>query len=167
MVSLRPITLDDCTRRYVDWLNDPEVNRFLETRWQVQTLASIKNFVMEQITNEDVRMMAITLDDQHIGNLKIGPVNRHHGYGDLSYFIGERSLWGKGYATKAVELAVSIAFNDLKLHRLQAGIYARNQASERVLIRNGFAREGTLHNQLKTELGWDHHILYGRTQAQL
>ena len=30
--SLRLITVDDCTERYVAWLNDPEVSRYLETR---------------------------------------------------------------------------------------------------------------------------------------
>jgi hypothetical protein len=32
-ISLRLVVLEDCTPRYLRWLQDPEVNRYLETRW--------------------------------------------------------------------------------------------------------------------------------------
>lgn len=28
-VTLRPLLLSDCTQEYADWLNDPEVNKYL------------------------------------------------------------------------------------------------------------------------------------------
>lgn len=57
----------------------------------------------------------------HIGNIKIGPINPHHNYADISYFIGEKSLWGKGIATEAIQLILKYAFEELKLHKVTAG----------------------------------------------
>jgi RimJ/RimL family protein N-acetyltransferase len=160
-VTLRPVTLADCTQRYVDWLNDPDVSRWLETRYEVQTLDKVKAFWKEQ-QKKDRAFLAICVDGQHIGNLKIGPVHPVHNFADISYFIGERAQWGKGYATSAVKQACLMAFKDKRVHRLQAGVYGRNEASKNVLRKAGFAYEGALCRQLKTEHGWDDHHWYGR-----
>ena len=33
----RTLSVEDVTQNYVDWLNDSEVNRYLETRYNHQT----------------------------------------------------------------------------------------------------------------------------------
>ena len=44
-IFLRPLEKADCTNLYVSWLNDPEVNRYLETRHTPQTLETVEAFV--------------------------------------------------------------------------------------------------------------------------
>jgi RimJ/RimL family protein N-acetyltransferase len=51
---------------------------------------------------------------------------------------------GKGYTTRAVRLLARWAFDELELDRLQLGTMPGNTASERVAIKLGFQREGTL-----------------------
>ena len=46
-IFLRPLTEDDCNKKYLKWLNDLNVNQFLETRWKKQNIKSIKKFVSE------------------------------------------------------------------------------------------------------------------------
>jgi len=41
---LRTLQADDCYAIYVDWLNDPVVNRFLETRFLPQSLETLKSY---------------------------------------------------------------------------------------------------------------------------
>lgn len=149
VISLRQIEMGDCTSAYVDWLNDPEVNKYLETRWYEQTLDSVKEFVISQIENDHSYLMAIVLnaDNRHIGNIKIGPINKHHKHADLSYFIGVKSLWGKGIATEAINLASGFAFNDLGLHRVEAGAYSLAIGSWKAMEHNGFRREAVFREQ--------------------
>jgi [ribosomal protein S5]-alanine N-acetyltransferase len=63
--------------------------------------------------------------------------------GDFGYWIGE-PFWGKGIATAAAEAMVDYAFLNLPFARLQAGIFAWNPPSMRVLEKVGFVREGVL-----------------------
>ncbi len=112
-VLLRVATVEDCTPRYLGWLHDPQVNRFLETRWHEQSTESIRQFVAEQLERPDRWLFAIIdlSDDSHVGNIKVGPRDVHHNSAELSYFIGESSRWGKGLATDAVGVAVRFAFS--------------------------------------------------------
>lgn len=48
---------------------------------------------------------------------------------------------GKGYVTEAVKTLLNFAFNELQFHSIEAVIDSRNNASERVLIKNGFTKE--------------------------
>jgi [ribosomal protein S5]-alanine N-acetyltransferase len=161
-VVLRQLTDEDVTQRYVDWLNDEDVNRWLEIRWERQTLATVLDFVHRVNASPTSFLWGIFVGGKHIGNIKIGPINDRHFSADCSYFIGERAEWGKGLATVAVKLATEFAFKKLRLHRVQAGAYGGNKASQRVLRKAGFALEGTLARALKTPLGWDDHLLFGR-----
>lgn len=165
---LRTVTLDDCTERYVSWLNDPEVNRFLETRWIGHDLTSVRAFVADMLRHPDNYLLAICdlQTDQHVGNIKLGPISRTHRYADVSYFIGERHCWGKGIATDAIREVTKFALNDLGLHRVQAGVYNSNVASCRALERVGYRLEGRLHQKLRSGDSWEDHLLYGLTKEQ-
>jgi [ribosomal protein S5]-alanine N-acetyltransferase len=160
---LRLVTLDDCTPRYVSWLCDAEINRYLETRWQEQSLQSVRLFVLGLLNSADSYLFAITsLEDLvHIGNIKIGPVSSRHLYADISYFIGERDRWGRGHASTAIRIASRISFARLGLHRVQAGVYSNNVGSCRALEKVGFRLEGRFRSQLRGTGGWEDHLWYG------
>jgi RimJ/RimL family protein N-acetyltransferase len=96
-----------------------------------------------------------------VGNIKVGPVNARHAFADMSYFIGERQCWGRGYATEAIRLATDFGFARLGLHRLQAGLYAGNVGSGRALEKAGYRREAVFARQLKNAAGaWEDHVWY-------
>jgi len=162
-VSLRPVTLADVGERYRGWLNDPDVNRYLETRFSVWTLDSIEGFVRSKRTADGEFLLAICLPagGEHIGNLKIGPINPHHRYADLSLFIGEKQHWGRGLATEAIRLASGFAFGSLGLHKLEAGAYAANAASIRAFERCGYKREGLRRGHFMSDGRWTDMVLLG------
>lgn len=163
LVMLRLATLDDCTERYCAWLNDPLVNRYLETRWREQTLDSIREFVTAMLAAPDSYLFAIVqrATGDHVGNIKLGPVNPHHLHADVSYFIGDRRCWGQGLATDAIRVASGFGFSRLGLHRLQAGVYASNVGSARALEKAGYTREARFRDQLRGVDGWEDHVWYG------
>ncbi len=162
-VALRLVTLDDCNERYVAWLADPEVNRYLETRYAEQTLEMIRSFVSSMLASDHSYLFAIveSTTREHVGNVKIGPVVPRHLFADVSYFIGERSAWGKGYGTEAVRLVTRFGFERLGLHRCQAGFYESNIGSQRVLEKAGYTLEARLLKQLRIEDRWEDHVWYG------
>jgi len=62
---------------------------------------------------------------------------------ELGYWLGE-PFWGKGIMTEAVSRFTTWAFEQLKLYRIYANVFATNTASARVLEKAGFEFEGCL-----------------------
>ena len=149
---LRPLELADVGDTYLGWLNDPEVNAYLETRHERQTIATVEAYVRRISAKADECLMAICRrDGTHIGNIKVGPIHPHHKVADVSLFIGARDCWGQGFATEAIGLASGHAFRTLGVEKLSAGMYAPNVASTKAFLRAGFMIEGTRekHYQLR------------------
>lgn len=160
---LRQIEMDDCNKKYVNWLNDDEVNRFLETKWQMQNLEVVKQFVKSQIESHDSILFAILLkeNDLHIGNIKIGPIHEHYSRADISYFIGEKECWNMGIATEAINLVCRFGFHSLDLHRIEAGAYDIAYGSQKALEKNGFMREGIFREYVYCNNMWINAYRYG------
>jgi len=143
-IFLREVVLSDATLMYCRWMNDTKVNQYLECRFEKWTIKKLQDYIRQTQNNPDNLLLAIVLKNKnkHIGNIKIGPINCVHKFAKVGIIIGEKSFWGKGFATKAVKLAVDYAFNTLGLHKLTAGVYANNIASVRVFEKSGFSVEG-------------------------
>ena len=162
-VLLRLVTIDDCNETYLRWLNDSTVNHYLETRWSTQSIESIKDFVQSIRESDHSCLFAIIVGGKHIGNIKLGPIHQHYKYADISYFIGEKSYWGKGIATDAIFLITDFGFKILNLNRIQAGAFADNIGSLKALEKNGYKKDAVLRKQIFVNVGdeFQDHIMYG------
>ena len=141
---LRTLQQKDVSEKYVDWLNDSSISRFLETRHVRWSLSTVAAFVKAKSQKPDEFLYGMFLRDsaRHIGNIKIGPVNPHHPVAPLSLFIGDSLEWGKGYASEAIKTVCGFGFEVLHLQKITAGMYASNVASVRAFEKAGFEREG-------------------------
>lgn len=77
----------------------------------------------------------------------------------VGYWIG-KPYAGRGYMKKALSAILRFAFDELKLHRLEAACMPTNRASIRVLEANGFRHEGLARRYLKINGVWQDHLLY-------
>jgi [ribosomal protein S5]-alanine N-acetyltransferase len=77
----------------------------------------------------------------------------------LGYWLGAADT-GRGLATAAARDIINLAFEELGLHRIQAGTLPHNVRSQRVLERNGFVRFGMAPTYLSIAGTWQDHILY-------
>ena len=84
---------------------------------------------------------------EHIGNIKLGPANFVHKYASISYFIGNKNYFKKGYGAMAIAEVIKIA-KKKGLKKLQAGLYEINYASKKALEKNKFKLEGILKSQI-------------------
>ncbi|WP_207947042.1 GNAT family protein [Actinomadura sp. 7K507] len=70
---------------------------------------------------------------------------------------------GRGYLTEGVGLAVRYAFEQLKLHRVEADIQPGNAASIKLVRRLGFRREGFSPGFIKIDGVWRDHERWALT----
>lgn len=136
---------DHVSAAYVGWLNDPRVNRFLESRFSRHTMETTRLFVKSMLDSECNVLLGIrstALGGRHVGNIKLGPISREHGLGEVGIMLGDVEAWGRGIASAAIEQLAVLARDQLHLRKLSAGCYAENQGSLRAFIKTGFVLEG-------------------------
>lgn len=145
-ILLREIQLTDATERYLSWMNDPELTKFLEARFLHHTLESLERFVREQMRDPVHWMFAICglETGEHIGNIKLGPISEVHGYGDIGLLVGQREWLGKGVGTEAIRLLRDFAFYSIGMRKLTSGMYSTNLAARRAFEKCGFVVECVL-----------------------
>jgi ribosomal-protein-alanine N-acetyltransferase len=79
----------------------------------------------------------------------------------VGYWI-DQARNGRGLATGAVEGIVAYAFDELELHRVEAGTLLDNVASQRVLEKAGFERIGIARRFLRINGDWRDFVLFQR-----
>jgi len=86
-----------------------------------------------------------------------------HDWMEVAYIIDipER---GKGYATEAVAILVDFLFLTRRLGRIQAMIDVENAASQKVIEKAGFLREGEIRNAYWPRGEWRNAYMYGVTR---
>jgi RimJ/RimL family protein N-acetyltransferase len=68
--------------------------------------------------------------------------------------------WKKGYTTEALAKLLSFGFDDLKLHRIEAGCAVENIASIKVLEKAGMTKEGMKRKKLPIRGEWKDNYFY-------
>ncbi len=99
-------------------------------------------------------------DDVLVGGITLSNVRRGVAQtGTIGYWTGVPFV-SRGYMRKAVALLLEYAFEDFRLHRIEASCLPDNTASICVLERTGFRNEGLARHYLKINGVWQDHLLY-------
>ena len=164
---LRNLTENDVTPNYVSWLNDKEVNRYLESRYRNYSKDDLVQYVRYVNNQKQSSLFGLFLkkDNKHIGNIKIDGINDYHLRGTIGLLIGDKSQWGRGYATESIDAVSRYGFDNLNLLKVCAGCYESNIGSKRAFEKVGYKVEGFLRSQVETGMGreglWQLGILAG------
>ncbi len=94
-----------------------------------------------------------------VGDLNLSQVARGAEESANLGLLVDRDCRGQGIATCAIGLACRLAFSELALHRIQAGVQPENRASQQAFLRNGFERIGLARGFLFVNGAWRDHIL--------
>ncbi|KAK7258754.1 hypothetical protein RIF29_24339 [Crotalaria pallida] len=141
-ISLRPFKISDVDD-FLLWAGDDRVTQNL--RWKTcGSREEALEFIRDVCIPHPWRR-SICLDDHSIGFISVYPWSGDERCkADIGYAIA-KNYWNQGITTKAIKIAVSQVFKDLPdLLRLQAFTYVENIASQRVLEKVGFLKEGVL-----------------------
>ena len=81
--------------------------------------------------------------DQLLGIIEALDFNQKVNAVTIGYYLAE-AHWGKGIAAEAVKRLVRFLFVEASVNRIQAEVMPLNEKSKKVLLINGFIKEGTL-----------------------
>lgn len=82
-------------------------------------------------------------------------------------YVVYNQYWGKGVATNAISKFFKIAFTDLKLHRLQAGIEPENKGSLKVIKKLKMRKEGLSKRIVFLRSDWRDLVKFAITAEEL
>lgn len=82
-------------------------------------------------------------EEQVIGSCGCHEFDQGFHRAEIGYEIN-RAYWRQGLMSEAVAAMLTYGFGELGLHRVEAMIDMRNEASRRLLLKLGFTYEGTL-----------------------
>ncbi|KFG94243.1 hypothetical protein GQ56_0127450 [Burkholderia paludis] len=167
MLEIRHPTLDDA----VPLLQFEVDNRAWFERWvqarddSYYSIESVRNAIAAATSdarNDRAYQHLLKQDGVIVGRVNLtGVVRPYFSKASLGYRIGERYA-GLGYASQAVRLVLRTALVDLDLWRIEAQVRVDNQASSRVLERNGFATYGISRRSMRLHGTWHDQIHYER-----
>jgi RimJ/RimL family protein N-acetyltransferase len=140
LVNLKALEKEDLPM-LAEWFNNPEVFG------EYNPLRQLSRAETEKILESPLELKPFILEKKD--GTKIGFIAHFHvlhpsgGKLEIGYALvpSER---GKGYCTEAVQLMVDFLFLSRETMRIQATTDTRNLASQKVLERTGFKREGAL-----------------------
>jgi [ribosomal protein S5]-alanine N-acetyltransferase len=155
-VTLRPITSDDER----EFLGLVRASARLHYRWYSPpaTPEAFRAYLVryEQPTEESL-LVCLRSTGAIAGLVNINSIIRgRFQNGSLSYAAFAPAA-GQGYMTEGLGLAMRHAFEQLRLHRLEANIQPGNHASLRLVQRLGFRREGYAPEMLFIDGAWRDH----------
>ncbi len=137
-IYLRILTVDDASDKYCSWINDSDVNKYLVSKRI--TKEDLKIYIDEKYNQPGCLFFGIFLKEngEHIGNIKLEPIDFKKKIATLGMLIGVKNYWGKGYATETLKMLINYSFNILDLEEINLGLLKQNIGALKAYEKSGF-----------------------------
>ncbi|MGE7093153.1 GNAT family N-acetyltransferase [Lysinibacillus sp. NPDC048646] len=143
---LRELTVNDA-QAILNCFSNPDVLRHYGQN-PLTSLDQVKQIINNFSKNFDEKRgikWGIELKGQEgiIGTIGFQEWSTEHKRAEISYALFPES-WRKGYAMEAVNRVISFGFQEMDLVRIGAIVFTENDASNKLLTKAGFEKEGIL-----------------------
>jgi RimJ/RimL family protein N-acetyltransferase len=147
-VLLRPLCEDDLSRR-AGWTADRELQLLMGSR--VNDDGTLDRSHEEELdanrawlagrVKSGTTPYAVEVDGVYVGDIDYG-IYPEQGKAELTVFLGDRSAWGKGYGTEAVNLIMDEIFRDDRIEFIEVDVVPGNERALAFWKKLGFAEHG-------------------------
>ena len=86
------------------------------------------------------------------------------GNGSIGYML-KRDHWRRGIMSEVLKKCIEYGFKKLKLHRIEAQVEPANVASQELLLRLGFHREGLLRERSFYKGAYQDHYIFSKLET--
>ena len=178
-ISLRPFSRKELmSDDYLKWMNDPSVTKTIG-RYDYLLPVSRKKLIdyYNSLDHANTVFLAIyRLNSRSnlkhekgtfIGTLKIYDIDALARRASIGILIGDKRVWGKGYAQRAIRLASQYIFDVLGLQKIFAGYISVNIGMERAFLKNGFKKEAAFKKHLFFDGHLVDHVFVSKFRSQI
>lgn len=150
---IRSLTPEDASDRYLGWLADEEVMRYVNARFETPTWEKLLRYIAEGDDAVRFRLGVFTREDElHIGNYaaECHPVHRR---ADLGVLIGDRAWWGKGVVLETRPAVLGFLLGPAGMEKVCGECYGNNAPALLNYAKEGWEKEGILKSHAAFEDG--------------
>jgi len=139
--EIRPFKISD-SASVVKYANNPKIARFLSDQFPYPyTEDDARAFIERASGKNPTQSFAIVAGGEVIGGIGIHPQEDiHRKNAEIGYWVGE-PFWGKGIMSRAIAWMLDYGFKTFDIERIFAKTFFENEASQHILLKNGFTRE--------------------------
>lgn len=145
-LTLRWMTNNDVDAQYA-LFSDPAITRYWSSpAWTdiAQARAYVEKTIAEYKDSSGLRFaVVLQATGEMIGSVKLYDFDDANRRCAVGYAL-QQSYWGKGFVSEAMTAVLRHAFEEFNMNRIEADVDPRNDASAKVLERQGFVKEGFL-----------------------
>ncbi|MGW3568637.1 GNAT family N-acetyltransferase [Streptomyces sp. NPDC000941] len=163
-LSLRELTIDDVDPVLAIY-GSPEATEHLS--FTPRSREEVGGIVARSITSatakprEEYALAVVERDGGELVGFARLAIDPHQQRAATMGFALRPDAWGVGYGRETVQLVLSLAFDDLDLHRVWAARAPLNTASEKTLLAVGMTEEGRIRGHVYVRGAWRDSIVYG------
>jgi RimJ/RimL family protein N-acetyltransferase len=139
-IALEPPEPEDLPT-FRGWFAELEVTQYLMMRF-VPAAQEEEKWYQRVTASENDLIWKIVAAGKTIGTTGIHDISWINRNASTGLVIGDRTEWGKGYASESVKLRTSYAYNELGLERLATQSFADNVPMHRALEKSGYQKIG-------------------------
>lgn len=140
---LRALAVDDVSTRYLSWLGDSAVKKWISTAESTRGLADLREYVRQRVGREDVLFLGIFSrnDNLHIGNIKYEPILRDKGWAEMGVLIGDPAFRGKRVFHEVLTASAAWLKLNRQIERICLGVELDNLPAVTAYRNAGFVAE--------------------------
>lgn len=127
-----------------EWRKDEEIQNMVGGPKYFVSKEKERQWVLNAIQDDSRLVLGVCLKENNklIGTVNIQEIDWINRSAHVPILIGDKSAWGKGYATEARFIALRFAFEERGMHRIWATVLDDNIASIKMHEKCGYIREG-------------------------
>ncbi len=160
-IYLRKMEVED-TDNIIRWRNNKRVcSNFI---YQKPFTRESHLYWIENVINTGNAIQFIICEnenDRGVGSVYFRDISTEHKKAEYGIFIGEDDAVSMGYGSEAAKLALSYAFETMKLHKVMLRVFADNPGAIRSYEKAGFEKEAYLKDEVCIEGRFRDMILMG------
>ncbi|MFC4026815.1 GNAT family N-acetyltransferase [Zunongwangia endophytica] len=162
---MKPISIAD-VRKIHELHALPETDQY-NTLGIPKDLKETEEIVQKWLAQDDlIFKIELKKEKSFIGLVALKPGSSKYKKAEVWYKL-DSEFWNNGYATEALKRVLDFGFNELKLHRIEAGCAVENIGSIRVLEKVGMIREGRKRKVLPLKSGWSDNFEYAVLETDI
>lgn len=146
----------------MEWMQDDDIVKNFQTDFKSFTKEKVEAFIesasKQSLLDNNLSYAIVDEDDCYLGTISLKNIDREHRNAEYA-IVSRKAAHGKGYAKRASEEILKVAFCELGLEKVYLYVSVNNVGANKFYRKFGFVEEGVFRKHTKidgelTDIRW-------------